>query len=86
MVGYAIGVVPKVETPISANLIKASTERMYFVPEGEHDRSQARSAWRHEENSPVPAGRLIERQHTFQQGYRAFLKRHELRFDKYLRP
>jgi hypothetical protein len=30
---------------------------MYFVPEGEHDRSQARSAWGHEENSPVPAGR-----------------------------
>src|ERR1700720_21864 len=44
--------------PISANLIKASTGRMYFVPEGQHDRSQARSAWRHEENSPVPAGRL----------------------------
>jgi hypothetical protein len=43
---------------ISANLIKVSTERMYFVPEGQHDRSQARSAWRHEENSPVPAGRL----------------------------
>src|SRR5450432_169556 len=31
---------------------------MYFVPEGQHDRSQARSAWSHEENSPVPAGRL----------------------------
>jgi hypothetical protein len=27
---------------------------MYFVPEGQHDRSQARSAWSHEENSPVP--------------------------------
>jgi hypothetical protein len=30
---------------ISANLVKASTGRMYFVPEGQHDRSQARSAW-----------------------------------------
>jgi hypothetical protein len=29
-----------------------------FVPEGQHDSSQARSAWNHEENSPVPAGRL----------------------------
>ena len=27
-------------------------------PEGQHDRSQARSAWSREENSPVPAGRL----------------------------
>ena len=40
--------------------------RMVFVAEGQHDRSQARSAWNHEENSPVPAGRL---------------KRHELSFD-----
>src|ERR1700722_2399125 len=31
---------------------------MYFVPEGQHDSSQARSAWSHEENTPVPAGRL----------------------------
>ena len=31
---------------------------MYFVPEGQHDSSQARSAWSHQENSPVPAGRL----------------------------
>jgi hypothetical protein len=30
---------------ISAKLIKALTGRMYFVPEGRHDRSQARSAW-----------------------------------------
>ena len=29
-----------------------------FVPEGQHDSSQARSAWNHEENGPVPAGRL----------------------------
>ena len=31
---------------------------MYFVPEGQHDSSQARSAWSHEDNSLVPAGRL----------------------------
>jgi hypothetical protein len=31
---------------------------MVFVPEGQHDCSQARSAWNHEENGPVPAGRL----------------------------
>jgi hypothetical protein len=31
---------------------------MAFVPEGQHDSSQARSAWNHEENSTVPAGRL----------------------------
>jgi hypothetical protein len=30
---------------MSANLIKALARRMYFVPEGQHDRSQARSAW-----------------------------------------
>jgi hypothetical protein len=29
---------------------------MVFVPEGQH--GQARSAWNHEENSLVPAGRL----------------------------
>jgi hypothetical protein len=74
--------------PISANLIKASTGRMYFVPEGQADRSQARSAWNHEENSPVPAGRLngsrakLGRQHTFQVEYQSFLKRHELHFER----
>src|ERR1700726_1941145 len=31
---------------------------MYFVPEGQHDSSQARRAWSHEENCTVPAGRL----------------------------
>ena len=31
---------------------------MAFVPEGRHDRSQARGAWNHEENGLVPAGRL----------------------------
>ena len=66
---------------------------MYFVPEGQHDSSQARSAWDYEENSPVPAGRLnrswlrnhheiqnqVEhpRRRTFPQEYEAFLKRHE---------
>jgi hypothetical protein len=38
--------------PISANLIKASTG---FVPEGQHDRSQARSAW----NSANPKSRPV---------------------------
>ena len=32
--------------------------RMVFVPEGQRDSSQARSAWNHEENSFVPAGQL----------------------------
>ena len=41
--------------PISANLIKASTGRMYFVPEGQHDSSQARSAW----NSANPKSRPL---------------------------
>ena len=66
---------------------------MYFVPEGQHDSSQARSAWNDEENSLVPAGRLnrswlrniydiqnqVEhhRTRTFQQEYLAFLKRHK---------
>jgi hypothetical protein len=31
----------------------------FVSPEGQHDSSQARSAWNHQENSPVPAGRLI---------------------------
>jgi hypothetical protein len=31
---------------------------MVFVPEGQPDRSQARSAWEHQENGPVPEGRL----------------------------
>src|ERR1700744_467949 len=29
-----------------------------FRPEGQHDSSQVRNAWNHEENSPVPAGGL----------------------------
>jgi hypothetical protein len=76
-----------------ANLSKASAGRVYFVPEGQHDSSQARSAWDYEENSPVPARRLnrswlrnhhdiqnqVEhpRRRTFPQEYQAFLKRHE---------
>jgi hypothetical protein len=55
---------------------------MYFVPEGQHDISQARSAGIHEEIAR-PSGTverisvLIGRQHTFQQEYLGFLKRHE---------
>jgi len=44
--------------------------RMVFVPEGQHDRSQARSAWNHEENSHVPAGRL-NRSHRTQTFHRS---------------
>ena len=33
-------------------------QQVYFVPEGQPDSSQARSAWDYEENSLVPAGRL----------------------------
>jgi hypothetical protein len=29
-----------------------------FVPEGQHDSSQARSAWNHEENGPRPSGTI----------------------------
>jgi hypothetical protein len=36
---------PGGSTSMSANLIKASARRMYFVPEGQYDRSLARSAW-----------------------------------------
>ena len=45
---------------MSANLIKASARRMYFVPEGQHDRSLARSAWKgaHRENRPVGYGMI----------------------------
>ncbi len=30
---------------------------MYFVPEGQHDRSQVRSAWVAIQKDPVPEGR-----------------------------
>jgi hypothetical protein len=43
--------------PISANLMKASARRMYFVPEGQHDRSQVRSAWESvHRGAPQPTG------------------------------
>jgi hypothetical protein len=32
--------------------------RMYFVPEGQHDSSQARSAWNHEIKWPRPSGTI----------------------------
>ena len=44
---------------------------VYLVPEGQHDSNQARSAWSHEENIPVPGGTVerisaqISCQHTF---------------------
>jgi hypothetical protein len=38
-------------------IVRRLDGRMAFVPEGQHDSSQARSAWNHEENSPVPGGR-----------------------------
>ena len=50
---------------------------MAFVPEGQHDSSQARSTWNYEQNSPVPAGRL----NRSQQEYLGFLKQHKLGFD-----
>src|SRR5271170_7072997 len=56
---------------------------MYFVPEGQHDSSQARSAWTDEENRLVPAGRLngsrlrLDANIRFNREYLAFLKRHE---------
>jgi hypothetical protein len=72
---------------------EAEGAEVYFVPEGQHDSSQARSAWDYEENSPVPAGRLNRsclRNHSchpksgrtsseadFSQEYLAFLKQHE---------
>jgi hypothetical protein len=43
---------------------------MVFVPEGQSDRSQARSALDHQKNSPVPEGRLkslsVQRCHSGQ--------------------
>jgi hypothetical protein len=39
---------------LNANEYRISTAdgRTVFVPEGQHDSSQARRAWNHEENSP----------------------------------
>ena len=43
---------------LETDLLLRFEGRMVFVPEGQHDSSQAGSAWNYEENSPVPAGRL----------------------------
>jgi len=62
---------------------------MYFVPEGQHDRSQARSAWdsAHPQKSrPVRYGMIRVRVRTDSKiGYLACLKKHDVHFDeKYL--
>src|SRR4029078_13697070 len=55
---------------------------MAFVPEGQHDSSKARSAWNHEENISVPAGRLNRSRRRSDAGDKSG---HELSFDdKYL--
>jgi hypothetical protein len=36
----------------SIDIVADSLDSLWFVPEGQHDRSQARSAWNHKENSP----------------------------------
>jgi hypothetical protein len=49
--------VPGVETPISAMVnARPFDGRMVFVPEGQADRSQARSAWVAMQRGPVPEG------------------------------
>jgi hypothetical protein len=40
----------------SCEPIKASAVRMYFVPEGQHDSSQARSAWKNATQKSRPVG------------------------------
>jgi hypothetical protein len=42
---------------------------MVFVPEGQPDSSQARSAWNHEENSPPPM--MFDRILEFMNGFSA---------------
>jgi len=48
--------VPRVETleltPVRAKLNQRFGSANVFVPEGQHDSSQARSAWSHEEMAP----------------------------------
>jgi hypothetical protein len=45
--------------PISAKIVlRRFDRRMAFVPEGQADRSQARSAWVSMQRGPVPEGRL----------------------------
>ena len=53
---------------------------MAFVPEGRHDSSQARSAWNHEENRPVPAGRLNRSQLRSDASEKTY-KKHVLAFE-----
>ena len=50
----------RVARRLSASLFKASALRIYFVPEGQHDRSLARSAWEsvHRANRPVGHGMI----------------------------
>jgi hypothetical protein len=52
--------------------IKATTRRMSFVPEGQPDRSLARSAWEsvHRENRPVGNGMMERRYQTSQRYWR----------------
>jgi hypothetical protein len=52
---YLRAIQPRVY-PISANLIKASARRKYFVPEGQHDSSLARSAWDSVQRANRPVG------------------------------
>ena len=44
--------------PRSSKIMRGTSMAIGFVPAGQHDSSQARSAWNHEEKWPVPAGRL----------------------------
>ena len=51
--GRARGLITLLSQTIGAKIIvRRLDERLAFVPEGQHDSSQARSAWNHEENSP----------------------------------
>jgi hypothetical protein len=38
--------------PRSSKIMRGTSMAIGFVPEGQHDSSQARSAWNHEENTP----------------------------------
>jgi hypothetical protein len=53
---HALGLLPDLTgwKPISVNLIKGLSGWMYFVPEGQHDSSQVRSAWVAIQKDPVP--------------------------------
>ena len=43
---------PRID-PWSSKIMRGTSMAIGFVPEGQHDSSQARSAWNHEENGPV---------------------------------